>query len=280
MKFDIWHYWVIAAFFFFVLEVFVPGFILGSIGLGCLLAMVSALLDLPLWFDFILFIAGFFIGITMLKPLLKRLDKMNNVKTNAEGLIGRIGKVSERIDPRTGTGRVHIDGDDWKALSAGNTMIDTGTPVEIVALESIIVTVRPLLTEPSDHLSPKEKPIADTLKNQQGLIVTMGTKKEVVHFEEIVCIYSNQKVTYMVRTSGKQMVLDESLEKLEERLDHQKFFRANRQFILTSGIVKEYQSEPDGKLNVHLKTLPNLPSSISVSRLKAHAFRKWLEKQV
>lgn len=278
MKFDIWHYWVIAAFFFFVLEVFIPGFILGSMGLGCLLAMFGALLHLPLWFNFILFIAGFFIGITLLKPLLKRLEKSNNVKTNAEGLIGKIGKVCEKIDLSESKGRVHVDGDDWKAVSSDYSIIEVGTIVEIIALESIVVTVRPVQT--NEGVKNKEKPVAQTLQNNKGLIISIGNKKEIVHHEEIMCIYSQEKITYLINSDERQMVVDESLEKLEERLGNHYFFRANRQYIITTGMVKEYVTKADGKIVVALKPLLNMPNSISVSRLKAHAFRKWMSKHL
>ena len=279
MKFEIWHYWVIAAFFFFVLEVFIPGFILGSIGLGCLVAMLGALLHLPLWFNIILFIAGFFVGISMLKPLLKRMEKTSNIKTNAEGLIGRVGKVIEPIDLAKGTGCVHVDGDDWKAISHNHKTIQTGTIVEIVALESIVVTVRPVDANTQVE-ETKEDPVAQTLQNNKGLILSIGNKKEIVHHNEILCLYSSQKITYLINSNQKQLVVDESLEKLEERLGNHKFFRVNRQFIIVSELVKEYKTLPDGKIEIILKPLPNLPSSISASRLKAHAFRKWIEKQV
>ena len=57
-------------------------------------------------------------------------------------LIGRKGIVSERIDATQHTGRVAIDGDDWKAVSDDGSVIEKGTTVEIVKLESIIVTVK------------------------------------------------------------------------------------------------------------------------------------------
>ena len=71
------------------------------------------------------------------------LDKKpKDVKTNAEAIIGRKGVVSERIDGEQHTGRVAIDGDDWKAVSEDGAVIEKGTNVEIVKLDSIIVTVR------------------------------------------------------------------------------------------------------------------------------------------
>ncbi len=278
MNFETWHYWFIAAFVFFMLEIFIPGFIVGSIGLGCLIAAFGAYLDLPLWFNIILFIAGFFIGITMLKPLLKRTAKTVDIKTNADGLIGKRGQVTERIEPIIG-GWVRVNGDDWKALSVTNKAIESGTAIEVTALESIVLTVRPLETDNNDNIKT-ETTVAHTLNQNNGLILSLGNRKEIVRNDEMLCFYSEQKTTYLLTSDGKQKLVDESLEKLEERLGSQKFFRANRQYIISPQMVKEYRTMPDGKLEIMLKPLQNLPSVISVSRLKAHAFRKWIEKQV
>jgi membrane protein implicated in regulation of membrane protease activity len=156
MKFEFWHYWVIAAFCLLILEIFIPGFIVGSLGIGCLLAALGAFIGFPLWINIILAIVGFFLGILMLKPMLKRWGKTTELRTNAEGLIGKVGKVIERIDPIIGSGRVHVDGDDWKAISVGNVPIEPGAIVEIIALESIVVTVRKVTYEESPK--PVRKP--------------------------------------------------------------------------------------------------------------------------
>jgi DNA-binding LytR/AlgR family response regulator len=215
----------------------------------------------------------------MLKPLLKRMEKSGEIKTNVDGMIGKKGKVIETIDPEQGYGWVRIDGDDWKAVSANNQKLATGTAVEVVAIESIVVTVRQLNTE---HIDTEKatKTVAQTLSSNTGLILSLGNKKEIVQHTDILCFYSTQKTTYLITAEGKQKMVDESLEKLEEKLGNEKFFRANRQFIISSLVVKLYKTLPDGKIEVTLKPLQNLPSDISVSRLKAHAFRKWIEKQV
>jgi membrane protein implicated in regulation of membrane protease activity len=50
--------------------------------------------------------------------------------------------VSERVYSEHHTGRVAIDGDDWKAVSVDGSVIEKGQSVEIIKLDSIIVTVR------------------------------------------------------------------------------------------------------------------------------------------
>ena len=79
-----------------------------------------------------------------LRPVVIRFfdKKSKDVKTNADALVGRKGVVSECIDAENHTGRVAIDGDDWKAVSEDGSVIEKGAYVEIVKLDSIIVTVK------------------------------------------------------------------------------------------------------------------------------------------
>ena len=58
-------------------------------------------------------------------------------------MIGREGRVTEDIEAG-GYGRVAVDGDDWKALSADGNAISKGTRVRITKMDSIIATVEPI----------------------------------------------------------------------------------------------------------------------------------------
>ena len=52
--------------------------------------------------------------------------------------------MSETIEAN-GYGRVAIDGDDWKALSADGSAIAKDTRVRVVKIDSIIITVEPVV---------------------------------------------------------------------------------------------------------------------------------------
>jgi membrane protein implicated in regulation of membrane protease activity len=72
--------------------------------------------------------------------MMKSRDK-EDVRTNADAIIGRTAIVSEEI--KAGSfGRVALDGDDWKATAT--TDIAKGEQVEIISRESIILTVNKL----------------------------------------------------------------------------------------------------------------------------------------
>ena len=61
--------------------------------------------------------------------------------SNADALIGCIGIVIEPI-LADGSGYVKVDGDEWKAVSNVPETIEKGSKVEIIARDSIIVTVK------------------------------------------------------------------------------------------------------------------------------------------
>src|SRR5438093_664423 len=74
--------------------------------------------------------------------LLKHIhSESHGVRTNVDALIGRIGTVSERIDPATGKGRVLVEGEDWRGASLMDTPIDVGDRVMVVRVEGTTLFV-------------------------------------------------------------------------------------------------------------------------------------------
>ena len=55
--------------------------------------------------------------------------------------MGRVGVVSERIDPGTGRGRVVVEGEDWRGTSLMDTVIEPGTRVMVVRVEGTTLYV-------------------------------------------------------------------------------------------------------------------------------------------
>ena len=80
----------------------------------------------------------------MLKYAHKNSDK---IKTNVDALIGSTGRVSVQIDNSKNTGRVMVYGDDWKAESEDDIVINIGEKVEITKINSTILTVKQIKKE-------------------------------------------------------------------------------------------------------------------------------------
>lgn len=141
---EIWHYWAIAALLLVVGEIFTSTFALICLAIGAVAAAVAAAVGCILEMQLVWFIVGTIASFLIVRPLLRRLSKVDEVATNADALIGRKATVSEEINPQTGTGRVAIDGDDWKAESEGDELIEKGAKVVVVSRESIVLTVKKL----------------------------------------------------------------------------------------------------------------------------------------
>ena len=139
-----YYYWLIAAIVLVIIEVCTAGFGALCFAIGAAFAALASGFGGGIVWQIVAFVVVSLLTFIFLRPVVvKFLDKKSkNVKTNAEALIGRKGIVSERIDATQHTGRVAIDGDDWKAVSDDGSVIEKGTEVEILKLDSIILTVK------------------------------------------------------------------------------------------------------------------------------------------
>ena len=141
---QLYQIWLIAALALIIFEIFSATFGAICFAIGAVASGVTALLGGGFLWQISIFIVVSLLTFIFLRPvILKFFDKRSkNTKTNAEALVGRIALVSETIDPVAHTGRVAIDGDDWKAVSEGSILIEKGKEVVVVAIDSIVLTVK------------------------------------------------------------------------------------------------------------------------------------------
>lgn len=141
---EAWHIWVIIALLCFVLEIFTTGFAVACFSFGAIAAAIGCACGLTLIWQIILFAVFSFLAFVYVRPfVLKHFFKSGDGReTNANAIVGRKGRVTTDIDPEKGSGRVAIDGDDWKAVSADGTPIAKGSLVEVTEVNSVIITVK------------------------------------------------------------------------------------------------------------------------------------------
>ncbi|MBO5830971.1 MAG: NfeD family protein [Alistipes sp.] len=141
---EIWHLWTIAALLLFIVELFTAGFAVICLSLGAAGAAIAAACDLDIYGQLIAFTIVSLVALALVRPLLKRFFYRGGEKvaTNVNAMVGRKAKVVMAIDGDEG--RVMIDGVDWKARSADGERVEVGTMVEIVAVDSVVLTVKTL----------------------------------------------------------------------------------------------------------------------------------------
>ena len=137
--------WLIAAIVLVIIELLTAGFGVICFAVGALFSALAAFLgvDSLVW-QLLIFAVASVLCFIFLRPVVLRLldKKSKDVKTNADALIGKTAIVSETIDSSANQGRVAVDGDDWKAVSADGSVINKGEKVEIISRDSIILTVK------------------------------------------------------------------------------------------------------------------------------------------
>lgn len=105
------------------------------------------------------------------------------------------------------------------------------------------------------------------------ILVKIGYNLKVVSINEISCFYSENKIVYL-QTKERNFPTDFTLDELENVLEESKFFRVNRQFIISSDYIKNIHTSPNYK--VELEFQPN--EEITVSRDRVKEFKDWLIK--
>ncbi len=103
------------------------------------------------------------------------------------------------------------------------------------------------------------------------ILVKIGYNLKIVQTDEVSCFFSENKIVYL-QTKERNFPTDFTLDELQEVLDEKKFFRVNRQFIISSDFIKNIHTSPYYK--VELEFQPE--EEITVSRDRVKEFKEWL----
>ncbi|QNK62718.1 response regulator transcription factor [Pedobacter sp. PAMC26386] len=92
---------------------------------------------------------------------------------------------------------------------------------------------------------------------------------------DIAYFYSENKITNIVTSDGKEQAVSYTMDELEEQLDPAIFFRANRQYLINIKSLESIHNYFNGKLKLILS--PAAEADIHISKEKASQFKKWLD---
>ena len=82
-------------------------------------------------------------------------------------------------------------------------------------------------------------------------------------------------MVYVIDKTGKKYLSDKNLGDLEMELDKNKFFSANRQYIVNINYIRSFKPYEKVKLQIDLATT-DINHAIIVSQETAPIFRKWV----
>lgn len=111
-------------------------------------------------------------------------------------------------------------------------------------------------------------------KYRTRFLISGEDKLFTLQVDDIAYFYSENKITFAVTHQNKEYIIDLSLDKLCEQLDPDRFFRTNRQTVVSVQAIQKIENYFLGKVVV--KVIPPFKDKIIVSREKISAFKLWL----
>ena len=137
---------MVAALLLFIIELFTAGLAVICLAIGAGGGAIAAACDASLEMQFLTFAVVSLIALLCVRPLLKRYFYKDGEKvaTNASAMVGKHGVVCSDMVSDDEQGRVMIEGVDWRALAADNEVLPKGTKVVVVAIDSVVLTVKKL----------------------------------------------------------------------------------------------------------------------------------------
>ena len=154
-------------------------------------------------------------------------------------------------------------------------------PIKFEELQRAIGKYRDLHRAPAgaDPAARIEK-LLDTLSHtgrahKKRFLVKKGEQLIPVADDEAAYFYTENELVYLTTHANKKYILDYTLEQLEKLLDPARFFRINRQFIVSLAAVQQIHTYFSSRLKLHLK--PATDAEVLVSKGQVKRFKAWLE---
>lgn len=238
-----------------------------------------------------------------LKRLLQQIDATFHIEgpiTSVSDTIKALGNDKQTYDVIFADIRLD-DGDVFEAflLVAVKAPVIFTTAYNEYALEAfksngIAYLQKPIVSqELAEAVGKARKLTADnrTTTDYSALLASLGLKKQeyrehflvqnndgytVLNVHDINHISTENGITRAFLNNGKSMALSYSLNDVEAQLNPAKFFRANRQYIISIDSIERINFDFAYKLSVRLKTYPEV--KIIVSKEKSTMLKEWIDK--
>ncbi|HEY4111161.1 LytTR family DNA-binding domain-containing protein [Puia sp.] len=114
---------------------------------------------------------------------------------------------------------------------------------------------------------------ADRIRSR--ILVRKGVEFQAVRVEDTGYFFTEHKLIFLVDKDNRKYMAEKSnLSELEEELDKNVFYRANRKYIINANYIKRFKPLERSKISVEL-TLP-VNEEIIISQENAASFKKWI----
>ena len=152
-------------------------------------------------------------------------------------------------------------------------------PIESKDLQKVLEKFRlHQLPQPSIHHLMEQlggaTPAIKASRYLNRLILTLGNIQKPVSVDEIVYFMADDRYLFAVTQGGKKYYYDATLSQLENELNPDLFFRANRRYFINKNFVSELKTISRSRLVV--KMTEEVSDEIVVSYSRCKEFKEWI----
>lgn len=125
-----------------------------------------------------------------------------------------------------------------------------------------------------EYISRVDTLVAEQKTARQTFLVRFRDKLIPLTLDNIAYCYTSEERVYAFGYNGERYPMDYTLEALQGMLPVQRFYRANRQFIISRDAVNDISVWFGSRLSVNLRV--ETPEKIIVSKARVPEFKHWL----
>ncbi len=126
---------------------------------------------------------------------------------------------------------------------------------------------------------PDLKMLLETLKEKQEaykkrFLIRFGEHIKTIDISQVAYFYTEEKINFLKTKDDRTYPVEYNLDKLESILDPERFFRINRQFIISIDSITDMFSYSKSRVKINLNPTINLDTIVSTER--SPHFKQWL----
>lgn len=150
-------------------------------------------------------------------------------------------------------------------------------PIDEARLAAAIKKYKTLQNYFVNNYSPLFEYLNNHNKKKSRIIVRKGLEFQTIKMEDIAYFFTEHKIVFVVDKNNKKFLAENNtLSELEDELDNNLFFRANRKFIVNANYITRFKPVDKSKISVELTVAVN--EEIIVSQENAASFKKWINE--
>lgn len=147
-------------------------------------------------------------------------------------------------------------------------------PIDEHKLDKLILKIETLKVGFQNEVSWTNFEQDNSKKLKNSFLVSSGSVLKKIIDLDIICFYSENNATYILNNENRSFIITTSLEKLEDELNTEMFFRINRKFIVNKTYIQNVKNESQKEVVLSVKT----DFEFIVSKLKTKVFLDWYKK--